>query len=316
MKGHLVRRYDFDSLLLDKARAAGVEVVLENEIVAIEQLRKGIRALGVGDSYKAHLLVGADGVNGPIMKQLGIRTRWAPDEVAVCIVGEVPMESSEIERIMTHDTNPRTSVIELYYGLVEWGFGWCFPYADALNIGIGCRVDKAKGLRDKWDLLLAKISKEKGVTIQTDEKTSATVPFKGVTNRVTGRRSMLIGDAAGLVSPISGEGISFAIESGLLAADVATESVQEKSPVHVVEYDRRLKKTLLAEIRDLHTLTNILYKSDENLELLFDIVDDDPIFCEYMTDILTRMSTFSELKNKIAKRLLTRHPRKALKLGF
>jgi flavin-dependent dehydrogenase len=316
MKGHLVRRYDFDNLLLDQARAAGVEVVLENEIVAIEQLRKGVRALGVGDSYKAQLLVGADGVNGPIMKQLGIRKRWAPDEVAVCIVGEVPMESSEIERFMTEDTNPKTSFIELYYGLVEWGFGWCFPYKDALNIGIGCRVDKAGGIREKWSLLLDRISKIKEVRIQTDEKTSATVPFGGIPNRVTGRRTMLIGDAAGLVSPISGEGISFAIESGLLAAAVATETVQDKSPVHVVEYDRRLKKTLLSELKDLQTLTNIFYKSNENLEMLFDIVDDDPRVCEYMTDILTRHSTFSELKYKLAKRLLTRHPRKAIKLGL
>jgi flavin-dependent dehydrogenase len=231
------------------------------------------------------------------------------------------MESSEIERIMAQDENPSTSVIELYYGLVEWGFGWCFPYADALNIGIGCRVDKAKGLREKWDLLLARMSKEKGLTIQTNERTSATVPFGGVPNRVTGRRSMLIGDAAGLASPISGEGISFAIESGFLAADVATEAIQEKTPIHVIEYDRRLKKTLLkktlrTELRDLDTLTNILYTSDENLEMLFDIVDDDPIFREYMTDILTRMSTFSELKKKIATRLLTRHPRKAIKLRF
>jgi geranylgeranyl reductase family protein len=316
IKGNMIHRSDFDSFLIDKAREAGAEIVLDNEIVAIEQLRKGVRALGVGDSYKAHLIVGADGVNGVSMKQLDIRHQWSVEDVAVCITAEVPVDPSEIERTMTIDDESSNSFIELYYGLVEWGYGWCFPKRESLNIGIGCRLDKAKGLRDKWDPFLSRISSEKDIKIKAIEHSSARVPLGGTSSRIIGRRSMLIGDAAGLVSPVSGEGISFALESGLLAADVATEAVRDESPVHIVEYERRMKSTLLEELKDLRTLAGIMYKSDANLEILFNIIDDDAIMKEYLSDIFTRITPYSKLKYKIAKRLLTKHPKKAINLGF
>lgn len=316
LKGYVIQRSEFDSFLIDKAKEAGVEVVLGTEIIAIEQLRKGVRALGVGDSYKAQLLVGADGVNGISMKQLDVRHRWPPEDVAVCIQAEVPLDSSEVERTMILGEEPPLTVIDLYYGLVEWGYGWCFPKRESLNIGIGCRLDKAKGLRDKWEPFLSKMASEKDIKIRVTEKTSARVPVGGIPGRIISRRSMLIGDAAGLVSPVSGEGISFAIESGILAADVATETVRDKSSVHIVEYDRRMKKTHLEELNDLRFIAGIMHKSDMNLELLLDIIDDDPIMSEYLTDIFTRITPYSKLKYKIAKRLLSRHPLKAIRLGF
>jgi len=316
LKGHLIRRDEFDSFLIDKAREAGAEIVQGDEIVAIEQLRKGVRALGIGDSYKAHLLVGADGVNGVSMKQLDIRHRWGVEDVAVCITAEVQVDPSEIERTMAVDAESTQFFLDLYYGLVEWGYGWCFPKRESLNIGIGCRLDKAKGLRDKWVQFLSKISIEKGIKIDAIEHSSARVPMCGTPSRLIGRRSMLIGDAAGLVSTVSGEGISFALESGILAAEVATKAVRDESPVYIAEYDRKLKSTLLEELKDLRTLAGIMYKSESNLEMLCDIIDDDAIMREYLSDIFARITPYSKLKYKIAKRLITKHPRKAIKLGI
>ncbi len=307
LEAHLIQRSEFDRFLIGKAEEAGAEIVTENEIVAVEQLRSGIRALGVGDSYKARLLVGADGVNGITARQLGIRRQWQPDNVAVCI---------DAEATLTSGPEKRESFIDIFYGSVEWGYGWFFPRANSANIGLGCRIDKAAGLRNKWDKFLSQITMVKELEMEISQKTSARVPLGGLPGRIIGRRSMLVGDAAGLVSPISGEGISFAIESGTLAANVATEAVQMKSSTHIVEYDRRMKKQYLEELKDLRSLADILYKSESNLELIFDILDRDQVLREYFTDIFVRITPYSKLKYKIAKRLLTRHPRKAIKLGF
>ncbi|TFG32615.1 geranylgeranyl reductase family protein [Candidatus Thorarchaeota archaeon] len=315
-KGHLIQRGHFDKYLLDKAKEAGVEVVEGTDILAIDQLRKGIRALSVGDSFKGHLLVGADGVNGISMKRLGIRNRWQNEEIAVCISAEVLLEPSEVERLMTMDESHQRYMIELYFGITEWGYGWCFPKMDRLSIGLGCRVDKAKHLRDKWIKFLTKLENQKGIRFKLTKKTSFRVPLGGIQSRYIGRRSMLIGDAAGLVSPVSGEGISFAIESGILAAEVAVESVQKKSPVHIIEYDRRLKKGLLRELRNLRFIAGIMHKSNENIERICSIADDDPVMREYLTDILARINTYSNLKLKITKQLLTHHPLKAIRLGL
>ena len=307
LEAHLIQRSAFDKFLIDKAEEAGAEVVTENEIVAIEQLRSGIRALGMGDSYKAQLLVGADGVNGITAKELGIRRGWSPENIAVCINAEVTLD---------HSPEKQESFVDIFYGFVEWGYGWFFPGANSANIGLGCRLDKAAGLRNKWEPFLSKLALTKEIEVKVLEKTSARVPLGGLPGRIIGRRSMLVGDAAGLVSPISGEGISFAIESGILAADVAFEAVQMKSPSQVVQYDRRMKQQYLNELKDLRSLAGILYKSESNLELIFDLIDKDRALREYFTDIFVRITPYSKMKYKIAKRLLSKHPRAAIKLGF
>ena len=220
--GHIVTRSEFVAYLLQKAKDSGVEVIQGVEVIGLEQLRSGVRALAVGDSYKSHLLVGADGVNGVIAKELGVRTKWAVKHIAVCINAIVQLSSKKVEAIMK--PNPEgLPAIELYFGLVSWGYGWCFPKSDGLNIGIGCRVDKQKDLQQIWQSFVSKIQIEKDIEIDISNSVSYRLPLGDRLARVIGRRSMLVGDAAGLVSPLTGEGISYAIQSGKLAAKIASD---------------------------------------------------------------------------------------------
>ena len=261
-------------------------------------------------------MVGADGANGISMKQLGIRSQWAQEDIALCIQAEVHLDESEVERIASLEGEPKSIALDFYYGLVEWGYGWCFPKRTGLNIGIGCRLDKARFLRDKWTDFRRLLAEQKGISLRDYQESAARVPLGGTRTRHIGRRSMLVGDAAGLVSPMTGEGISYAIESGILAAQTAVESVNTKSPTHVIEYERRLTKSLVKELNDLRFFAGILHKSDTNLELICKIVDDDPLMKEYLMDILIRTSKLSELRTTIVKRLLTHHPLKAIRLGL
>jgi len=314
--GHIVTRSEFDSYLLQKAVDAGVEVVQGVEVVGLEQLRSGTRALAVGDSYKSHLLVGADGVNGIIARELGVRSKWSPEQVALCYSATVPMSSSDVESVMMTHGADGSPAIELYFGLVSWGYAWCFPKKNGFNIGIGCRLDKQENLQQKWDDFVAKIEREKGIELDVSNRISYRVPLGDKLNRCIARRSMLVGDAAGLVSSFTGEGISYAIQSGVLAAKIAREAVESKSPLHVVEYDKQLKATIGQELMDTRWLTEILNKSHKHMELLFQIVADDPVIRRYMTDIVTRVTTLSDVKVQLGKRLLSKHPLKALRLGL
>jgi geranylgeranyl reductase family protein len=314
--GHIVTRSEFDSYLLQKAADAGAEVIQGVEVVGLEQLRSGTRALAVGDSYKSHLLVGADGVNGIIARELGIRTKWSPEQVALCYSANVPMSSSDVESAMMTHGAEESPAIELYFGLVSWGYGWCFPKRNGFNIGIGCRVDKQENLQQKWEEFVAMIEGEKGIEFDVSNRVSYRVPVGDKLNRYIARRGMLIGDAAGLVSPFTGEGISYAIQSGALAAKVASEAVESKSPLHIVEYDNQLKKTIGQELMDTRWLTGILNKSHKHMELMFQIVAEDPVMQMYMTDIVSRVTTLSDVRVQIVKRLLSKHPLKALRLGL
>ena len=316
LTGHLITRSKFDSYLLQKAADAGAQVIQGVEVVGVEQLRSGIRALAVGDSYKSHLLVGADGVNGISARELGVRTKWAPDRVASCLSTEVPLSSKDVESVMVTHGADNSPVIELYFDLLSWGYGWCFPKKNGFNIGVGCRVDKVENLQETWTKLSTRIAEEKGIEIDSSNRVSYRVPLGGRLNRCTARRSMLIGDAAGLVSPITGEGISYAIQSGKLAAKVAHEAVNKKSPLHVVEYEKQLKKSIEQELVDCRWIAEILHKSQKHAELILQIADEDPVMRRYMTDVLSRVTRFSDMRMKIGKRMLSKHPIKSMRLGL
>jgi len=314
--GYLVTRSKLDLFLLQKAEEAGAEVVQGTQVVGIEQTRTGIRALSVGDSYKSHLLVGADGVNGIIARELGIRSKWAPDQVALCISAEVPVSQSDLKSAMiTHESNG-SPVIEMYFNLLSWGYGWCFPKKNGFSIGIGCRMDKQENLQQSWERLIELIEVEKEIEIDTSNKVSYRVPLGGKLNRYIARRSMLVGDAAGLVSPLTGEGISYAIQSGKLAAKIASEAVEMRAPLHVAEYENQLKKTVERELVDTRWISEVLHKSKRHTDLLFEIVDEDPLMRKYMTNIVSRITTFSDIRGKVGKRMLSKHPLKSIRLGL
>jgi flavin-dependent dehydrogenase len=226
------------------------------------------------------------------------------------------MGPNDVEALMTTHGENQTPAIELYFGLVSWGYGWCFPKRDGFNIGIGCRVDKQENLVQVWEKFVSMLESLKGTTLDVSNRVSYRVPLGDRLSRSIGRRSMLVGDAAGLVSPVTGEGISYAIQSGALAAKVASEATITKSPLHVVEYDTQLKRTLGKELTDIRWLTGLLHKSYKHTDLLFQIAAEDPMMQTFLTDIVSRVMTFSQIRNKIVTRMLTRHPLKAIRLGL
>ncbi len=312
--GYLVKRPIFDKYLIDNAIDAGAEVVQDTEVVTVEQTRSGIRVLTVGDSYRAHMLVGADGVNGIVAKQVGLRYRWESDKVGLCISADIPVETEEIKRSMSMSDTNESIRVDVHFGLLKWGYGWCFPKKDELNVGIGARMDMAANLRVYWKSFVKKVEKEKGLKFDLSQQSAFRVPLGGYKTPLVARRTMLVGDAAGLVSPLSGEGIFYAMESGIIAAQVACEAAENKKPSHVMEYGRRIREDIISELSAAKYLANILYRSIENADLLLQIADDDLIMRQYLVDFMAGGRPFVDLRKDIMKRMLTRHPLKAIKL--
>ncbi|MHA2384667.1 MAG: geranylgeranyl reductase family protein [Candidatus Thorarchaeota archaeon] len=314
--GYLVKRSVFDNYLLEKAKEVGVEVVVGTKALAIEQLRSGIRVLTRGDSYKAHLLIGADGVNGIVAKHVGIRARWKPETVALCISADISVDEEDVIRCMSMSDTEDSIALDLYFGLVEMGYGWCFPKRNELNIGIGCRIDRAANLRNQWKAFVRGLEEQKDLKLDLSRQSAFRVPYGPSKMNYVARRTMLVGDAAGLVSPISGEGIFYAIKSGHLAARVACEAAEKKNPYHVREYGDLLRKTILKELSAANYLAKMLYKSKRNMELLLQIAQEDPIMREHLIDIMAGTRPLQQIKRNIMKRMTTNHPLKAFKLRF
>jgi geranylgeranyl reductase family protein len=314
--GYLVKRPTFDKYLIDRAIDAGAEVVQDTKAVGVEQTRSGIRVLTVGDSYKAHLLVGADGVNGIVAKQAGLRDRWESDKVGLCISADIPVEENEIKRCMSLSSSKESIGVDVHLGLVQWGYGWCFPKRNELSVGIGTRMDMAAALKAQWKPFVKRIEEEKGLKFDLSRQSAFRVPLGSQKTSLVARRTMLVGDAAGLVSPLSGEGIIYAMESGIIAAIVACEAVEMKNPSHVLEYGRIVRKGILRELSEAEYLAKILYKSIENIDSILQIVDEDTRMRDYLIEFLAGGRPFVNIRKDIVKRMVTRHPLKAIKLRF
>ncbi len=314
--GQMVKRADFDRFLVEQARDAGVDVVENMRAVAVEKVRGGVRVLCPGDSFKGKLLVGADGVDGIVSREIGIRWQWPAEKIVLCISGDVQLDSEEIERIMAVRDDTDEIAMDLYFGLQQRGYGWIFPKRDELSIGIGCRMDSMGNIRNEWGSFTEKVREEKGIHLDFIRKASFRVPVGRIGSRFTGRRTLLVGDAAGLASPVIGEGIYYAIYSAKLAADIIGEAAKRKSPLYIKEYDVQLQQTILPELQTADHIADLLFKSERNSELVLKMASEDAILRELMIDLVTGSRPYKKMRISIAKHLLTHHPLKAVRLGL
>ncbi len=199
-----IRRGEFDHYLLERS---GVRRVLGEPVSALE------RNSGhwiVNGSDRARLVVGAGGHSCPVARLLGAKI--GAEEVIVAQAAEfAPSGDCEETSIIRGDTP------ELIFSRDMKGYGWIFRKGEFVNIGFGL-MDRA-GFGRQMTEFRALLEKRGLVT-------SGTVTFQGHAylawrprggRRRIGDGVLLIGDAAGLAHPRSGEGILPAVESALLA---------------------------------------------------------------------------------------------------
>ncbi|MGV9169805.1 MAG: FAD-dependent monooxygenase [Promethearchaeia archaeon] len=284
--GHMVKRSRFDSYLLEKAREAGADVFEGTETVACEQLRRGIRVLCKGDSFKSRLLAGADGFDSIVAKSLRMRGCWQPDEVAVGITANVPMKELQIEEASYKDVDEQTG-LHFYFGAIEWGYGWFFPKHDEVSIGLGCQSDKANNLTEKWERFVGQPERSKRMKVDVSNRRGFRLPFYARSTKLAARRAMLLGDAAGLASPISGEGIYYAIRSGAIAAQVAKETVEMKRISHVNSYERRIREEIGRELEVHKFIAKTLFESNDTVERILRLLSKDEVLQRYAKQIIS-----------------------------
>lgn len=243
----LVRpRLDFDSVLADHARASGAKIVERMPVSSLVTDDRTGRVAGVvahpvddagrraGEdvTYRAPLVISADGVSGRLAIALGIQRREdRPMGVAYRTYFRSPR----------HDDDWLESWLELWDGepgrsRLLPGYGWVFGVGDGTsNVGLGVlNSSEAFGKVDYRALLrrwVATMPPEWEYTPET-----MVGPIRGAAlpmgfNRTPHyhRGLLLVGDAGGMVNPFNGEGIAYAMESGRIAADVVTQALARHS---------------------------------------------------------------------------------------
>ncbi len=210
----MTQRLRLDAFLVEQATAAGAELVEGARVTAADSGPRGATVTFGGHKLHAEALVGADGVNGVCARALDLGGNQA---LGVALEGNVPLDR-------LGDGYRGRAVLEL--GVVPGGYGWVFPKGDHANLGIGGWETEGPRLRASLGELCAAHG------VDPDELEAVRgyrLPLRSPRSTLARGRAAVIGDAAGLVDPVSGDGMFEAFLSGKLAAEAVEDLLQGRA---------------------------------------------------------------------------------------
>jgi len=272
-----IRRREFDHALVKAAVGEGARLYEQTRVtsVKVDSVGRGIGAGagGVADpegpmttvgvrgpdgkaDIKARLIIGAEGPMALsaryLRKKLGIPA-WNDRQMGTAVMWEVDVGPEFIEQ--AYDGEHKLLVHFKPENMD--GYAWVFPKADTLNIGFGSynRDIRTMSVKDTFGRYVELLRREGFYPedLPVCEHKGAPLPLAGPIKRSYTDGLMLVGDAAGLVSPLSGEGIFYSMRSGLLAVETAVAALEagNTSAETLAPYERAWRGEFHREFKDL-----------------------------------------------------------------
>ena len=225
----LTQRRRLDLHLVERACAAGAEFRDGVRVDAPLVDERGVSALVGGERVEAETLIDAAGANGRPAQAVGLR---GGEDYGVALEGNLPLECVPAGRYA------RRIVVEV--DAVPGGYGWVFPKGDHVNVGVGGW--KAAGPSLRAHLLQLCAAHDLDPAHLTDVR-GARLPLRSPEAVAARGRALLVGDAAGLVDPLSGEGMFEAFVSSRLASEAVLDLLAGRA-ADLAPYDRALAEAI------------------------------------------------------------------------
>lgn len=242
---YMTQRKRLDAFLLEQALRAGATLRERASVTQVELFDDHV-AVRAGSTWVAgETLVVADGANGRTAEMAGLDTRR---ELAIAFEGNVTVEGEYPPEWV--------DVFGVEVGTCPAGYGWLFPKGDHVNIGVGGHWSMGPSLRPRLDSLTRYYGFEPSAMWGVR---GHPLPVRRPGGTVQAGRVVVVGDAAGMVDVLSGEGIYSAIWSGRSAAEHIARFLQGFSPDlsgYGVAVDRELGQDLEVS-RQLHQIFHI-----------------------------------------------------------
>ena len=249
--GFITKRYDFDHFMVKEVKKHdGVNLMEGVEIDQFVKTPKGFTCSDKSGNYIIHakLVIDGSGAHSQFAKKIGkleVEKEHHCAGLRVYYKGVTGIkEGNYIELHFLKDFLP--------------GYFWIFPLADGqCNVGVGMRSDyvgkKRINLKTELNNIIQKypqLSERFKNAEPVDDIRGYGLPLGSKKRAISGDNYMLIGDAASLIDPFTGEGIGNAILSGYTAAQQAKEAIETKnfSGTALKKYDEAIYRRLGDEL--------------------------------------------------------------------
>jgi geranylgeranyl reductase family protein len=243
----IVSRTRFDAFLFSKAKEAGVETLENTRVTSIEDLGTETKVIAGAIEFHARYCIIAAGASSRLGQ--AVRSPLTKDEYAVAVEMDVPCPHEQVRKYCD-------DLIDIYFGVAHMGYGWVFPHQEWFNVGLAGIASQMTRAREQLEQfsrdLPSDVSRNYDAAIN---RVGAAIPAGGLNRQIAKGRILLAGDSAGFVDSFYGEGIAYAIRSGILAAEAIAD---HDSPA--ASYTRAAEREIVRPLKYSYVLSKLLHR--------------------------------------------------------
>jgi len=316
--GLMIRRVEFDALLVERARAAGAQFLAGADVVQAHESREAVTlTLRDGRSLSAPIVIAADGVHSVVARRLGLNPGWPASALALDLMEETARQDLRDRDPSTmwvcYGCNPAGRLPVKGRSAPE-GYAYIFPKRDHVNVGIGYVLSHFRTAigGSPYELQRGLVDRLRREQILDGESvrrnfTPALIPVAGPLRRTRSRRVLVAGDAGGFVNGFTAEGIYYAMVTGELAAD----AVLARDPRPLADrYRRACDAEIGEELRDSVLLQRYLFADRRRIAALIDGARNESVLTRLVLDFVKGRMGYRTLR----RRMLTHSPGLAARL--
>lgn len=280
----MVQRGEFDNLLIEQAVSQGVEfksgVAVEGATLAGDTWQ----ITTSGGQFEGKYLIAADGANSMMAKLLG----FAESQLTVAASLQVPGEVGDRRKI--------TAFFD--FGSLKNGFMWCFPKADGYSFS-AAYVRNAKGKPDELKKQLYKYAELFNLDPNQGEYTEHPLNLWQANTPLNSDRALLVGEAAGIVDPLIGEGIRPALYTGVQAAKAISSAIGGDESA-LANYSETVNQEWGENLSKADFLAGLFFKAPK---IAYKMGVKRPAAGKLMGKILCGELSYSQIADKATKKL-------------
>ncbi|MFX1255818.1 MAG: NAD(P)/FAD-dependent oxidoreductase [Promethearchaeota archaeon] len=307
--GHFIIRKSFDHAMLQDAQDMGADVFEHTLGQKIQVHSDHVEVQTPNQTFRAKTAVLADGVHSRLVRQLGLRDRWPVKSLVSCLVSETVCDDTILSEQL--GTDERGFYL---FATIPKGYCWFFPKRGYVNVGLGFML----GLQNATKIYRNFVShlRKIGFLPSSDRLSllppkAHPVPVGPPLPKTFTDRVLVVGDAAGFVSPLTGEGLYYGIRSSQLAADTITSYLTDDTNLAV--YQNAWLESFGNElIKYALPVRNLIYNSPRRVERMVKMTVADPKLAMTIAETLGGLITYKKARNRFLKRAILALPKSFL----